>query len=44
MVNLLKRVKNIIKDEKMSGFDVPESLFKKEKEKKIMNNIKKFED
>ena len=44
MVNLLKRVKNIIKDEKMSGIDVKESLFEKEEEKKLMDFIKKFED
>ena len=44
MVNLLKRVKNIIKDEKISGIDVKESLFEKEEEKKLMDFIKKFED
>ena len=44
MVNLLKRVKNIIKDEKISGIDVKESLFEKEEEKKLMDFIKKFEN
>ena len=44
MVNLLKRVKNIIKDEKISGIDVKENLFEKEEEKKLMDFIKKFED
>ena len=44
MVNLLKRIKNIIKDERISGIDVKESLFEKEEEKKLMDFIKKFED
>ena len=44
MVNLLKRVKNIIKDEKTLGIDVKENLFEKEEEKKLMDFIKKFED
>ena len=44
MVNLLRRVKNIIKDEKISGIDVKENLFEKEEEKKLMDFIKKFED
>ena len=44
MVNLLKRVKNIIKDEKISGIDVKENLFEKEEEKKLMDFIKKFEN
>ena len=43
MVNLLKRVKNIIKDEKISGIDVKENLFEKEEERRLMNFINEFE-
>ena len=43
-VNLIKKEKNINKDEKISGIDVKENLFEKEEEKKLMDFIKKFED
>jgi glycyl-tRNA synthetase beta chain len=43
MVNLLKRIKNIIKDERISGIDVKENLFEKEEERRLMDSINEFE-
>ena len=42
-MNLLKRIKNIIKDERISGIDVKENLFEKEEERRLMDSINEFE-
>ena len=43
MINLLKRVKNIIKDNKLDSLDVNTDLFESEEEYELMSVINKFE-
>ncbi len=43
MINLLKRVKNIIKDNKLDSLDVNTDLFESEEEHELMSVINKFE-
>ena len=43
MINLLKRVKNIIKDNKLDSLDVNTDLFESEEEYELMTVINKFE-
>ena len=44
MINLLKRVKNIIKDNKLDSLDVNTDLFESEEEYELMSVINKFEN